>query len=391
MSFALPVPISHVLHIGAGYGSDIPSYTAAGLSQIILVEADPEAAVYLKTIADNTPGTQVIQAAISADPTARAFYRTSFSELNSLSRPERLAALFPNLRILSDDPVLPVNPAALLDQLELPQDGMGLLVIEAPGEAAGILEELEQADRLADFSVIRIQDGREALYENALALEEIQARLAGMSYVSWIEPQPEDPDRPHLAGLRIEGKAKLEADLQKKSDQLEMLTTALQESETRAELTEADRDKQRTELDLLKEQYDTLSAEAKRLRQEIETRDKQIDEISENADNGWKSARKASETADSVRSDLAVALRMQAIAQSDLRQLEKRYSESEQAREAQAALLQKLTPRLQQAARQLQEIAVIEKPRKRDAMSAPSSKSKKGGSGKQTSGSKKKK
>jgi uncharacterized membrane protein YccC len=68
-------------------------------------------------------------------------------------------------------------------------------------------------------------------------------------------------------------------------------------------------------------------------------------------------AREAQDVAASVRSDLAIALRMQALAQSDLRAVEERYKVAEQARSKQATLLQKLTPRLQQAAQQLQVMA----------------------------------
>ena len=58
----------------------------------------------------------------------------------------------------------------------------------------------------------------------------------------------------------------------------------------------------------------------------------------------------------SVRSDLAVALRLQMLAQSDLRELQDRYRHCEHARKQQEDLLLKLTPRLQQAARHLQQV-----------------------------------
>lgn len=67
-----------------------------------------------------------------------------------------------------------------------------------------------------------------------------------------------------------------------------------------------------------------------------------------------KALQQAEQTASAARADLALALRMQTLAQSDLQDLQARYARSEQTCRSQATLLQKLTPRLQQAAAQLQ-------------------------------------
>ncbi len=72
--------------------------------------------------------------------------------------------------------------------------------------------------------------------------------------------------------------------------------------------------------------------------------------------------KEAEKAAAAARSDLAVALRVQTMAQADLRDLQTRFGQSEQARQEQAALLQKLTPRLQQAAAQLQALSHAEEP-----------------------------
>lgn len=59
-----------------------------------------------------------------------------------------------------------------------------------------------------------------------------------------------------------------------------------------------------------------------------------------------------------LQSDLSIALRMQQLAQADTRELRDRYQKNEKIRETQSALLQTLTPRLQQAATQLQQLVV---------------------------------
>tara|TARA_R110002049_G_scaffold72002_6_gene185602 strand:+ start:12102 stop:13568 length:1467 start_codon:yes stop_codon:yes gene_type:complete len=61
-----------------------------------------------------------------------------------------------------------------------------------------------------------------------------------------------------------------------------------------------------------------------------------------------------------ARSDLAVALRMQAMLQGDLRDLQTRYAETLSVRQQQEDLLCKLTPRLQEAARHIQDLSVLQ-------------------------------
>ncbi len=63
---------------------------------------------------------------------------------------------------------------------------------------------------------------------------------------------------------------------------------------------------------------------------------------------------------EALQSDLAIALRMQQQAQADLRELRSRYQDNEEVRATQFALLQKLTPRLTQAAQHLQQMAFTE-------------------------------
>lgn len=63
---------------------------------------------------------------------------------------------------------------------------------------------------------------------------------------------------------------------------------------------------------------------------------------------------------ESLQSDLAISLRLQQQAQNDMFELRARYRENEKDRVTQSALLQKLTPRLQQAAQQLQQLSLTE-------------------------------
>jgi len=240
MEFRVPVAVTHVVHIGAGFGSDVPTYVADELSPIVLIEADPEACAHLKALEACHPELQVIQSAVSGQLGPRIFYGTNFSELNSLSRPSGLQKLFPGLQLLSEDSMEAVAVNDLLEELGLPQTG-GLLVLEAPGEALKILQALSSAQWTEAFSVIRVQEGRHSLYEDVPALEEIRYCLCDMGYQVWEDSASEDPDRPYLLGLRgglaDEATAKVQA-----------LTQALQHSQNTVDVLCQERDQARSDL-----------------------------------------------------------------------------------------------------------------------------------------------
>ena len=96
----------------------------------------------------------------------------------------------------------------------------------------------------------------------------------------------------------------------------------------------------------------------------LETRTKELEDA--RAEAAQYAGRPSEPDADTLaqleqsKADLAVALRMQMLAQSDLRDLQARFREVSQARAAQQTLLEKLTPRLQQAAQQLQHMQLVD-------------------------------
>ncbi|MEP1328054.1 hypothetical protein [Pseudophaeobacter sp.] len=200
ISFPLVFPVSYVLHIGAGSGSEVAGYQAAGLDPIVLVEADDEAVAALQQHLGQSSAVQVVQAAVTGRSGSQQFHRCNFADLSSLSEPApALWDLFAGLEVMSREPMAGVSPQDLLAGCTLPQQGgQGLLVIEAPGEALAILRALAAVDRLAQFPLLRLQEGEVSLYRDAPGQAALQAALAELGYDSWIEADPEDPDRPYL-------------------------------------------------------------------------------------------------------------------------------------------------------------------------------------------------
>ncbi len=260
------VAISHVLHIGAGAGAELPAYLAAGAQHLVLTEADPERAAELRLAAAGVPvpgpHVHLIEAPVSAGPRARPFYRTSLPELSSFRAPTALRKLFPGLKILSQDTLAPADPLALVQELGIdanttPQSEAAL-VIEAPGEALGILRALEGAGVLAAFGLIRLREGHRALYEGAPTAGAIATFLGKAGYQTAFEPEPEDPDRPWLA-------ARLDRDAME-VDRLRQLTRVAQ-SEAKAaraaqtEIESTQDEAARAEIANLRKMLDTLRAE----------------------------------------------------------------------------------------------------------------------------------
>lgn len=198
----LTQPLAHVVHIGAGAGEGVPAWREAGAKTITLIEGDPGIAELLEAQVGADDGVRVVQAVVSGDLRERAFRRMNFPDLNSLRAPTGLKELFPGLKTLSKELVQPVDPARLIAPLDLPdagaENGTNLLVIEAPGEALGILKALAAADLLLRFDMIHLTEAREPLYNKAPPAADILSYLLEAGFSGAFEDNPDDPEMPWL-------------------------------------------------------------------------------------------------------------------------------------------------------------------------------------------------
>lgn len=280
-------PIAHIVHIGAGAGSDLAAYLAAGAGMVTLVEAEAQAVTGLETLADDTPRVRVIEAAVSGDGRKRAFRLTNFPDLNSFRAPTGLKDLFPGLRTLSEDPVTPVDPAHLIGDLDLSAKGApgtNLLVIEAPGEALGILEALAAAQLLERFDMVRLQEGRTALYDGAPTVADSAAFLTGAGFAAHRETAPQDPERPYLvaqqdhparapapqAGAGAPGRAAdMRAQLKARAEQVENLKIERDTSKQRATQLQDRVSEQARQLKTLRTEQEEANKHTVELRAEL--------------------------------------------------------------------------------------------------------------------------
>lgn len=257
-------PIARVVHIGAGTGTDLPAYLAAGATSVLLVEARAETAaeLTLKTAADSR--IETLQGVVSADVSPRPFLQTNFPELDSLSPPtEALRELFPGLRILSEKTVTPLHPVALLQDRPIDADGPQILVLETPGETLGLLKALADADLLQHFEAIFLKDWLQPLYLNAAPAEQIFAYLGEQEFQVTPEARPQDPECPWVAAhqnrtalARRQKTAALLDDLKSTQAQITALTKERDQARQALAQQKGDLETARAQITALTEEYD---------------------------------------------------------------------------------------------------------------------------------------
>ena len=311
MSFA--EGLEQLVHIGAGAGDELAAWQAAGVDRMILVEADPDTARALAARVAGEPEVQVIAGAVSADPAPRPFRVCNLPGLSSFRAPAGLEQLFPGLRVLAMREVTPLDPAALVAGLELgPRAG---LVIEAPGEALGILQALRDAGLLDRFAAIRLQEGREALYAGAPTAEAIRAWLVEAGYDAEFEPVPEDPDRPRLIARRNEA-ARAQA------AELAMLRGDLAEAEAEADREAARANAALAERDAAEAVAEALRAELDETRALAGERSARIEALTEERDRLRQEAGALTTTCDALRVEADQARQRLELARAELARAE---------------------------------------------------------------------
>ncbi|NAZ38173.1 hypothetical protein [Rubellimicrobium sp. CFH 75288] len=196
---ALPGPLGHLLHAGAGDGRLVRMALEAGVGHVVATEARPDRAAALAArcsgALDLRPG------ALTGEKGVALLRRFNLSDLDSLRDPSAaLLALFPGLAEQRREPVEPIDPAAVAEDFAAEPDGVQALVIDLPGEGWSVLERLDRAGLLRRFDRIALREGRVPLYRGAREADTIAAHLAATGWR--IEWDRSDPDRPWLRATR---------------------------------------------------------------------------------------------------------------------------------------------------------------------------------------------
>jgi hypothetical protein len=386
-----------IIHIGAGGGAELEGYLAGNAERIILVEPEPDRAAALERRCASDPRTLVIAAAMTGEIGEAELKTFNIRALDGLHYPEHAKGIYPGLRILDQMIVPTLSPAGLLERIgSMP--GPVRLILHATGMEADILNAWPAGDALAQIDRVELRCSASSLFEGGSDMAGLRELLQNLG-LDVVHSDMSDPDWPKLVLRSNPLRLEFEARLSEAETARQAAAGIVEARDIRIHELESQLSKLRRRRDAWRAKRNTVARAAKKseaarvaaegaLETTAETaaaRDVRIKELEAqlaeaeaarqaaitNAAQAIENARVQAEAAQNnlkartgeqatARADLAVALRMQAILQSDLRDLQIRYAETLEVRQQQENLLRKLTPRLQEAARHIQDISALQ-------------------------------
>ena len=185
-----PDAIGTIFVIGAGNGAELPGLRELNGERVILAEPNPDLADMLTRRIDAARGEEVWRLAITPAPVADVVLHVLSSPgFSSLRQATGLLEHFPNIVETARERV-PARPfAEAIESLALGEDADHLLVLDAPGQAADLIEAVP-VEALQSFSRIIIRCGVDPLYSGERAFDEVAAVLRDVGF----EARCEDPE-----------------------------------------------------------------------------------------------------------------------------------------------------------------------------------------------------
>lgn len=155
------LPITGVMHIGAGNGDSIARYADANIKNVRLIEADKENFEQLKKQTLPYPGWQVINTMVAPTSGFHTFYHASNSRESSFINPSQLTSIWKNLRTTNTQQIHANTLSELLNE----SNDINWLVIDC-FPAATILQTANDL-----FSKLEVIYARVLLDINAIEIE----------------------------------------------------------------------------------------------------------------------------------------------------------------------------------------------------------------------------
>jgi FkbM family methyltransferase len=361
-------PLDFIIHLGAGKCSELDDYLTLNPKNIQLIEADSDLVKELELKVQNNDNVTIIPCAISATEEHRKLFRYNISSANGIHPATELKLLFPGLKQLEPIKVKSIRPTELLQPLALNIEQNNLLVVDVPGEELAVLQALEEADKLVLFRYIQLHCGIKALYSESHTADSVINWLNEHGYHVKQIDNSNSSYRPvwllEVDTLKLENYQqrlainRLTVDKQKQLEQSnkekqQLLTLAserqhqieklTQERDTHAK-TATEKQQQLEQSNQEKQQQVTLASE----------RQHQIEKLTQERDTHAKTAidkqKRLQQDLDEARQTVALSIKLQALKEADLKDLQQRYQESQETQQQQHELLDKLTEKLTIAA-----------------------------------------
>lgn len=369
-----------LVHVGCGAVPDLSRNARASL----FVEPDPACLRRLRMRLPADAPVRIVAAAVAGAAGRAPFHRLNMGRLSGLHCPPALFDLLPGLRQIEEIQVKTRPIGDILKEAGLTGQE-NILVCEAPSTSAALLQDLDALGTLDAFREIEVVCGDEPLFGAATDAASVTVFLEDRGYRA-IRRDDEDPDWPRLnfrrdaALMRArERQTLLMRDVAALRAERDAAQTALDETRAaraeQAAALEAARAGQAEALRALEKERDALearAAEVTALRAERDAAQTALDKTrAAQAEQtaALEAARaEAEDRFENARQDLALALRTQAIAQTDLQELRTRHAALAEKKEAQDTLLAQLLLRLEEATDYLHRVGIADSsPPARDA------------------------
>ncbi|MBK1618557.1 hypothetical protein CKO42_08920 [Lamprobacter modestohalophilus] len=286
--------------------------------------------------------------AAAATPGPVTFFRYNLPGAGAIHPAAALNDLFPGIRERDAIQLSAIGICELIASLGLSADADHALVLELAGEELASLKALLNCDLLHVFGSVSVFCGRQPLYENGASGQMISDWLEDQGFALVERDETEDPDRPRWSykrnPLKIECRA-LEAQLeQSKRNKDDIATDRDQQAKLAAE--------RQARIEELTTALNAAKAETQKQSQRASDRDQQAKLAAE------RQARieELSDSLSALQRDNAMLLRMQALRDADLKDLQGRYAEVVDQKDRQTKLITQLTERLTVASSYLQQL-----------------------------------
>ncbi|MEY8831005.1 hypothetical protein AB9K34_21750 [Sedimentitalea sp. XS_ASV28] len=392
-----------ILYIGCGPDPDIDPE-----ARVVLVEPSPD---HVPVIRGQVRGmgrrVRLIPAAVAAETGNATFHICNFADLSGLDVPAPLFELMPGLKQVKTAQVQTLSVADLLGQARIREDGYTLRCA-APGVVPLLLNQLLADGALDRIGALWLTVGAEPFHGPGSDAASVIATLRAQGYRLLAREDDADPDWPCLKFERDPALAELSrardaAEAAKSALETERagLLARLQESEAARQAAEAGAAAIRADLANVQDRARTVNTQRDRLEAELEAAREQAARLQSEAETAGEKLRAAQEAraraeaeleetrtahaglkaqlteittlqsrvealakdrdvqraaAETARADLGMALRMQAMAAADLKDLQDRHAALSATKERQDALLGQLALQLGDVSEHLQQI-----------------------------------
>ncbi|MFW5880470.1 MAG: hypothetical protein ACOCU9_02440, partial [Spirochaetota bacterium] len=201
--------------IGADNAGDLESLLDNGFERIVLVEADPDLARKAEAMVGGLLSREVCiavkNAVVAPEEGSATLQRFNLARFSSTQEPKGLRKLYPGLRVTSRVEVPATNLKSLLEGFVPDPRQQNALLVDLPGLAHLVVNQLIESGMLGAFQRIELRTGEQSLFEGCPPGPDIVDLLKRHGFRLEERVETDGPDRPtwvmSMDALRLENQS----------------------------------------------------------------------------------------------------------------------------------------------------------------------------------------